>query len=195
VVLDTRDQTSFAAGHLKGSIDVGLEGRFAEYAGEVVAPDASIILLGEPNTETEARVRLARIGFDHVIGALDDYGAAFTDHPEVVERASRLTAGELADRRVHVPRLQLVDVRNPGELESTGTIDDAVHIPLAHLLARRDELDPTLPTVVFCAGGYRSSIAASALRAHGFDDVSDLLGGFPAWVGSGNDPAPVARAV
>jgi rhodanese-related sulfurtransferase len=189
VVLDTRDQTMFASGHLRGSIDIGLEGRFAEYAGEVVSADTPIVLLGEPNTESEARTRLARIGFDHVIGALDDYVAAFMDHPEVVARASRLGADELADRLGHVPELQLIDVRNPGEIDATGTIPGARHIPLPQLLGRRQELDPTLPTVVFCQGGYRSSIAASALRAHGFDDVSDLLGGLPAWAASGRDVA------
>lgn len=67
-----------------------------------------------------------------------------------------------------------------GKIES-GTIDDARHVQLAQLIDRLKELDPTLPTVVYCAGGYRSSIAASTLRAHGFTDVSDLLGGYPAW--------------
>ncbi|MEZ5136009.1 MAG: rhodanese-like domain-containing protein [Acidimicrobiales bacterium] len=77
--------------------------------------------------------------------------------------------------------VQLVDVRNPGEL-ADGTIDGAVSMPMADLPRRIDELDPTRPTVVFCAGGYRSSVAASLLRSEGFADVSDLLGGFTAWV-------------
>jgi hydroxyacylglutathione hydrolase len=194
VVLDTRDQMMFAAGHLKGSIDVGLEGRFAEYTGEVVKPDTPIVLVGEPNTESEARTRLARIGFDHVIGALDDYVAAFMDHPELVTRASRLTAEEMAERKAVVPGLQVVDVRNIGELEETGTIPGAVNIPLPQLVARLGELDPAAPTVVFCAGGYRSSIAASTLRANGFGDVSDLLGGIGAWGGSGQELAPAGTA-
>jgi len=187
VVVDTRDQVMFAAGHLRGSIDVGLDGRFAEYTGDVLAPDTAIVLVGEPNTEAEARTRLARIGFDNVVGALDDYVAAFMEHPELVTRASRLTAEELAERRVGVAGLQIVDVRNQGEIDETGTIPGAVHIPLPQLVGRLDELDPEVPTVVFCAGGYRSSIAASTLRAHGFADVSDLLGGVGAWSGSGED--------
>ncbi|MFM8305033.1 MAG: MBL fold metallo-hydrolase [Actinomycetota bacterium] len=191
VVVDTRDQVMFASGHLRGSIDVGLEGRFAEYTGDVLAPDAPIVLVGEPNTEAEARTRLARIGFDNVIGALDDYVAAFMDHPEVVTRASRLTADELAERRSSLPDLQVVDVRNVGEVTETGTIPDAVHIALPQLLARMHELDPAAPTVVLCAGGYRSSIAASTLRAHGFADVSDLLGGIGAWAASGRECATV----
>jgi len=166
---------------------VGLEGRFAEYTGEVVTPSTQIVLVGEPRTEGEARTRLARIGFDNVIGALDDYVAAFIDHPELVEQASRLTAEELAERRATVSDLQVVDVRNIGELEESGTVPGAVNIPLAQLVARLGELDPTTPTVVFCAGGYRSSIAASTLRANGFTDVSDLLGGIGAWAGSGGE--------
>ena len=187
VVLDTRDQAMFGAGHLAGAVSVGLEGRFAEYTGEVVTPSTQIVLVGEPRTEGEARTRLARIGFDNVIGALDDYVAAFIDHPELVEQASRLTAEELAERRATVSDLQVVDIRNIGELEESGTVPGAVNIPLAQLVARLGELDPTTPTVVFCAGGYRSSIAASTLRANGFTDVSDLLGGIGAWAGSGGE--------
>ena len=79
-----------------------------------------------------------------------------------------------------VPGLVLVDVRNPGEVQ-LGGLDGARHIPVAHLPAELDQLDPHAPTVVYCAGGYRSSIAASLLRSAGFDDVSDLLGGYGAW--------------
>jgi len=189
VVLDTRDQTMFGAGHLRGAVSVGLEGRFAEYTGEVVTPSTPIVLVGEPGTEAEARTRLARIGFDNVLGALDDYVAAFIDHPELVEQASRLSAEELAERRVSVPDLQVVDVRNIGELAESGTVPGAVNIPLAQLVARLGELDPAAPIVVYCAGGYRSSIAASTLRANGFTDVSDLLGGIGAWAGSGGELA------
>ena len=193
-VLDTRDQVMFAAGHLRGSIDVGLDGRFAEYTGDVLAPDTPIILVGEPNTEAEARTRLARIGFDNVIGALDDYVDAFMRHPDLVERASRLTVEELADRTAAVPSLQVVDIRNPGEIAETGTIPGAAVIPLPHLVRRIGELDPATPTVVYCAGGYRSTIAASTLRAHGFADVSDLLGGIGAWGDAGKPLAPAGSA-
>jgi len=195
VVLDTRDQVMFAAGHLKESIDVGLDGRFAEYTGDVLEPHTPIILVGEPNTEAEARTRLARIGFDNVIGALDDYVAAFMEHPELVERASRLTVEELAEARSAMPDLQVVDIRNQGEIDETGSIPGSVSIPLPQLVGRLGELDPDAPTVVYCAGGYRSTIAASALRAHGFADVSDLLGGIGAWGGSGNEHADAGTAV
>lgn len=180
VVIDGRDDRSFAAGHLRGSVNVGLSGRFAEYAGEVMEPGTPIVLVTDPGHEAEAATRLARIGFDHVLGALAEPEAAFAGRPDLVEPLSRLSATALAERMATVPDLQLVDVRNPGELD-VGTIPGARPISLPALLRRMGELDPTAPTVVHCAGGYRSAIAASLLRAHGFTDVSDLLGGYTAW--------------
>ncbi|MBT8240326.1 MAG: rhodanese-like domain-containing protein, partial [Acidimicrobiia bacterium] len=103
-----------------------------------------------------------------------------------VERASRITAAELRDRRFDIEGLQLVDIRNPGEVE-LGIIDGAVKIPVGQLPGRVNELDKTAPTVVYCAGGYRSSVGASVLREAGFNDVSDLLGGYIAW----QETAPV----
>jgi hydroxyacylglutathione hydrolase len=178
-IIDTRDDVEYAQGHVRGSLNVGLGGRFAEYCGDVVDPHTPIVLIGNPGTETEARVRLGRIGFDHVVGALVGGCAAFVEHPEAIEVSSRLTASELGARGT--AELQVVDVRNPGETR-LGMIPGAAAIPLAQLTRRLSELDPTRPTVVHCAGGYRSSLAASALRAAGFADVSDLLGGFEAWV-------------
>jgi glyoxylase-like metal-dependent hydrolase (beta-lactamase superfamily II)/rhodanese-related sulfurtransferase len=183
-VIDTRDAADFAGAHLKGAINVGLGGRFAEYSGEVVPAGTPIVLVTDPDQEQEARVRLARIGFDSTLGYLKEPLAAFVSRPDVVERGSRLSVQELLDRQARLPALQLVDVRGPGEV-TEGMIPGAVNIELASLTRRLGELDPKLPTVVYCAGGYRSSIAASALRANGFEDVSDLLGGFGAWQTAG----------
>ncbi len=181
VVLDARDAIVFAAGHLAGSVNVGLEGRFAEYAGDVVHPDEDIVLVTEPGRAAEARVRLARIGFDRVVGALAQPLERFVDHPELVERSSRLTPAELRARRAELPALQIVDVRNPGEV-ADGTIPGARAIPLARLRASVPDLDLSVPTVVYCAGGYRSIAASSLLREQGFVDVSDLLGGYSGWL-------------
>ena len=180
VVVDAREDMAFAAGHLRGSVNVGLGGRFAEYAGEVMSPRTPIVLVTPPGHEAEAKTRLARIGFDNVVGALSEPVDTFIAHPESVEHLSRLSADALADRIATVPELVLIDVRNPGEV-ALGTIDGAHTISLPSLLTRLGELDPTAPTVVFCAGGYRSAIASSLLRSHGFTDVSDLLGGYSAW--------------
>jgi len=180
VVIDARDDMTFAAGHLRGSINVGLGGRFAEYAGEVMLPDTAIVLVTPPGHEAEAKTRLARIGFDRVVGALERPYLSLLDHPQQVATLSRLGVAELDRRRQSIPDLQLIDVRNPSEF-ALGTVPGAIPMPLPSLLVRLDELDPSAPTLVFCAGGYRSAIAASLLSAHGFRDVSDLLGGYTAW--------------
>ena len=180
MIVDGRDPDEFARGHLAGSINVGLNGRYAEFAGSVIPTDADIVLVVHDGFEREAKNRLARIGFDRVVGHLEFPTMVMADHPDRVERASRLTAADFDARRDEIDGLQLVDIRNPGETEH-GTIPGAVTIPVGQLPGRLDELDSDAPTVVYCAGGYRSSVAASVLRQAGFDDVSDILGGFGAW--------------
>lgn len=164
VVIDAREEVAFAAGHLRGSVNVGLSGRFAEYTGEVMTPQTPIVLVTPPGHESEAKIRLARIGFDQVVGALEHPVDTFLEHPEFVEHLSRLSADALARRRQEVPGLVVLDVRNASET-ALGTIDGATNISLPALLRRLGELDPNAPTVVFCAGGYRSTIAASLLRS------------------------------
>lgn len=181
MLIDGRDPEDFARGHLAGSINIGLNGRYAEFAGSVVPADVDMVLVVDNGFELEAKNRLARIGFDRVVGYLVDPLAVMADNPDKVRKASRLTATEFEDRRAAVPNLQVVDVRNPGEIK-LGSIEDMVAIPVGQLPGRVDELDSATPTVVYCAGGYRSSVAASVLRQAGFADVSDVLGGYSAWV-------------
>ena len=181
VVIDSRTDAEFATGHLRGSVNVGLGGRFAEYVGEVMRPGTPIVLICPSGHESEAKVRLARIGFDNVLGVLENPLGAFSQHPEHVETASRLNVIGLDDRIEAVPEMTLIDVRNQSEF-ALGSLPNARHIPLPALLEGLADLKPDSPTVVFCAGGYRSSIAASLLRSHGFSDVSDLLGGYTAWI-------------
>lgn len=180
VVLDTREPVSFAAGTLRGAVNVGLEGRYAQFVGTVVRPDEEVVILAEPGTEREARVRLSRIGYDRVAGYLENLYEVLQTNPGSVQIASRLTVAAFDERRRDIPDLQVVDVRGPAETQS-GTIPGAHEIPLPRLRDEIGTLDPGRPTVVFCAGGYRSSIAASLLRHAGFVDVSDILGGFQAW--------------
>ena len=180
MIIDGRDPEEFALGHLIGSVNVGLNGRYAEFAGSVVPSDVDIVLVVDDGFETEAKNRLGRIGFDRVVGYLVDPLQVMAAHPGKVQHGSRLTAGEFNQRRSDVEGLQVLDVRNPGEVK-LGTIADSVNVPVGQLPGRLDELDPNAPTVVYCAGGYRSSVAASVLREAGFADVSDLLGGYGAW--------------
>ncbi|MGH9113145.1 MAG: MBL fold metallo-hydrolase [Acidimicrobiales bacterium] len=180
VLIDGRAPESFASGHIRGSVNVGLGGRFAEYAGDVVRPDQAIVVVTDDGRGIEAKVRLARIGFDTVRGAVEDVDRLLAERPDLAERSVRLPAVDLAAWRDDEPDLQVVDVRNPGEQEA-GVIPAALRIPLALLLDRLGTLDPRRPTVVYCAGGYRSSIAASLLRSKGFERVADLQGGYGAW--------------
>lgn len=179
VVIDARPADVFASGHLRGSINVGLDGRFAEYAGDVLRPGQGVILITESGRENEGRIRLARIGFDHVIGALTDLDEALVNRPDLAEQAPRVTATELTDWQRTEPELQIVDVRNPGEV-AAGAIEGSTNLPLPQLLDRLGELDPSRPTIVYCAGGYRSATAASLMRARGFTTVADVYGGYGA---------------
>ncbi|CAB4606709.1 unannotated protein [freshwater metagenome] len=176
-IIDTRDSVLFATGFLRGSLNVGLSGRYAEYAGSVIRPDQDIVIITDNGLATEAKVRLARIGYDRVVGWFPVDQLA--DIPSEVDRASRLTALEFAERRASLSHLQIVDVRSEGEF-IINHIPQAINIPVSQLGKRMSELNPAFPTVVYCAGGYRSSIGASVLRSQGFVDVSDVLGGFEA---------------
>jgi glyoxylase-like metal-dependent hydrolase (beta-lactamase superfamily II)/rhodanese-related sulfurtransferase len=193
VLIDGRRPDEFASGHLRGAVNVGMEGRFAEYCGDIARPDQPIVLCIDPGLEVEAKVRLARIGFDRVIGTVGDVQRVLAEHPELAVASLRLSAIDFAGWNVAGPEpVQLVDVRNPGETEA-GVIPGAIRIPLAALLRRIGELDPSATTVVYCAGGYRSSIAASALAAQGFAKVADILGGYDTWKAAGfpiESPSP-----
>lgn len=184
-VLDTRAPDTYAAAHLPGSINVPLGGRFAELCGEVLPSGADLVLCGDPATAREARNRLARIGYDRVLGALP----ADTLPTEDTVTMPRIEAGALADRLAESPRpFTVLDVRGPGEIHDTGTLPGAHTVPLPELLERIGDLTPTQPVVVVCASGNRSSVAASVLRARGFD-ADDLRGGFAAWRGPVEHPS------
>jgi rhodanese-related sulfurtransferase len=181
MLVDGRNPEEFAQGHMRAAINVGLDGRYAEFAGSVVPHDVDIVLVTDQGQELEGKNRLARIGFDRVIGYLDQPYKVMFQHRDHAQVGSRLTATVFNDRVSATPDLQIVDVRNPGEV-ADGTIPGAIPIPVGQLPDRVGELDVTRPTVVYCAGGYRSSVAASVLRQRGFVDVSDIIGGYGAWI-------------
>ena len=181
VILDARSPEEFATGHITGSVNIGIGGRYAEFAGGVLNPQANIVLVAGEGQELEAKNRLARIGYDNVVGAIESPMQAMTDSPDTTAQAKRVDVEELVELQKNFPDLQLVDVRQPGETAG-GTIEGAIVIPLTRLAEKVGSLDRSRPTAVYCAGGFRSSIAASILRANGFDGyVSDLLGGYGAW--------------
>jgi hydroxyacylglutathione hydrolase len=180
-VLDTRPVDDFASGHLRGSINVGFDGRFAETAGMVLALGEPVVLISYPGEEQRAALRLARVGSDDVVGYLtvDRDGVFPAELADLVQQATRTDVRELAELLAD-DKVTLIDVRNPGERE-LGAIPGSHHIPLAQLRIHLDDVPTGRPIVVHCAGGWRSSVAASLLRANGFDRVTDLAGGYSAW--------------
>jgi rhodanese-related sulfurtransferase/DMSO/TMAO reductase YedYZ molybdopterin-dependent catalytic subunit/glyoxylase-like metal-dependent hydrolase (beta-lactamase superfamily II) len=190
-LLDVREPAAFAAGHLRGAVNVGLQGRFAEWAGDVLPDDGDVVLVGDPRRAAEAKLRLGRIGYDRVVGQLADPAGLLADRPDLHEASSRLTIEQFAELRGLEPDLQLVDVRGAGET-AHGILAGAREIPLAALTASIGTLDASAPVIVYCASGYRSQIAASVLSRAGFADVSDLLGGFTAWEAAGLPITPAS---
>ncbi|MGW3045275.1 MBL fold metallo-hydrolase [Kitasatospora sp. NPDC001159] len=180
VVVDARSPQEFGTGHVRGAINIPADGRFAEQAGTVLPPDSRILAIVPQNREEEITTRLARIGFDHVAGYLLGPDDALAAMPDQVTPASRLTADQLRTALAGDQPPVVLDVRNCSE-RAGGHIDGSLHIALGELPHRLDEIPTGRPLVLHCAGGHRSSIAASLLRHHGFEDVSDILGGYGAW--------------
>lgn len=183
-VLDTRDPAAFAAAHLAGSINIGLIGQYASWAGTILSREAPIVLIADPGTETESALRLGRIGFDHVAGYLAGGLASADRGPARIVATERVGADVAAARLASAAPPILIDVRSPGE-RAQKRIDGSVHIPLNHLVERRTEIPAERPVLLHCAGGYRSSIAASLLQRAGFSEVSELAGGIAAWETAG----------
>jgi glyoxylase-like metal-dependent hydrolase (beta-lactamase superfamily II) len=178
-LLDTRDPAEFAAAHLAGSVNIGLAGQYASWAGTVLNRERPIVIIADPGRESESAMRLGRIGFDHVMGYLRDGLRALESRPDLTATTERISAPLAAERLASGAALA-VDVRTPREREQKA-IAGSTSLPLNHLVDRIAELPRDRPLVVYCAGGYRSSIAASLLQRHGFADVSEVAGGIAAW--------------
>ena len=179
-LLDTRDPTEFAAAHLAGSVNIGLGGQYATWAGTVLSRDKPIVIIADPGRENESALRLGRIGFDHVIGYLADGLRSLDGRPDLTARTDRLSAPLAAERLAAAKPPLAVDVRTPREREAK-RIEGSVSIPLNHLAERLSELPRDRALLVYCAGGYRSSIAASLLERAGFSDVGEIAGGIAGW--------------
>ena len=179
-ILDVRDPAEFAKGHLAGSINIGLGGQYATWAGTILDRAKPIVIIAEPGREQEAALRLGRIGFDHVKGYLRNGMAALSERADLVwptERASVLT---LAEELNGAEPPVVLDVRTPREWEGRH-IANSVNLPLNHLQERIAEVPRDRRVAVHCAGGYRSSIAASILHQHGITNVVEMAGGLAAW--------------
>jgi glyoxylase-like metal-dependent hydrolase (beta-lactamase superfamily II)/rhodanese-related sulfurtransferase len=191
-IVDTREQTDFAASHLSGSVNIGLGGQYASWAGTLLRRDRPIVIVADPGRERESALRLARIGLDSVAGYLAGGLSSAADRPQLTRRTPRLSPPVAAERLQQTPAPFLLDVRTPHEVEKK-QIHGSVNIPLNHLVERAREVPRDRPVLVYCAGGYRSSIASSLLQRSGVSDVSEIAGGLTAWESSGL-PAPAPRA-
>ena len=179
-IIDVRDPAEYAKGHLAGSINVGLGGQYATWAGTVLDRAKPIVIVAEPGREQEAALRLGRIGFDHVKGYLDGGMAALADRPDLVWPTERRDALLVAEEMAGPQPPLLLDVRNPREW-SGKHIEGSVNIPLNHLQERIGEIPRDRRIAVHCAGGYRSSIAASILHQYGITNLVEMAGGLAAW--------------
>lgn len=179
-VLDTRDPATFAAAHLAGSVNIGLIGQYATWAGTILSREQPIIIVADPGAEVESAVRLGRIGFDHVAGYLKGGLSAAQPRPDLVRVTERIGADVAAERLASLNPPVAIDVRTTRE-RAEKSIDGSLHVPLNTLSSRWNEIPSNRPLLVFCAGGYRSSIAASLLQRHGVANVSELAGGIAAW--------------
>jgi hydroxyacylglutathione hydrolase len=183
-ILDTREPEDFAAAHLAGSQNIGLGGQYATWAGTILSPERPIVIIAEPGREQESAIRLGRIGFDNVAGYLQDGLQSLVSRPDLTESIERLGPAVAAERLRSKEPPQLVDVRTAREYAEKH-IHGSLSIPLNHLAQRARELAADQPLLIHCAGGYRSSIAASLLRQQGFGRVSELAGGVTAWEAAG----------
>ena len=186
VVLDTRPQAQFGAGHIPGSVHVALSGQYAAWAGTIVGLETDIALVAEDAERVaESRLRLARVGMERIVGYLEGGIEAWKRENLVLDQVPQITVQDLARLvREKKDEAQVVDVRRQGEWEE-GHIEGALLKPLNQLARTMDELDPFRPVAVHCKGGYRSSIATSLLRRAGFRQVLNVTGGFDAWKAAG----------
>jgi hydroxyacylglutathione hydrolase len=179
-ILDTRDPDEFAASHLRGSINIGLGGQFATWAGTVLDRTHPIVIVANPGHEKESAVRLGRIGFDHVVGYLQNGLKTLESRPELVAFTERLSSPFAAELLSSSEPPLVVDVRAPREREPKH-IQGSLGIPLSQLGESLETLPKDRALLVYCAGGYRSSIAASILQSRGFGPVCEIAGGIAAW--------------
>jgi len=179
VILDTREPSEFTKGFVPGSINIGLTGRFAEWAGSLLPFEQTIILVTDPEKEKETLVRLARVGFDKVEGYLSGGYQAWLDAGEQLDMIINIEPDELVMDIPYDDKLVVLDVRREAEF-ADGHLKDAVNIPLNDLAdpGSMANLEETQNIYVHCGGGYRSVIASSLLKRQGFHNLRNVSGGW-----------------
>jgi rhodanese-related sulfurtransferase len=177
VILDVRSAAEYGAGHIPNTVNIGLSGKFATWAGTFIPVGTPLAIAADTKAQVdEAFMRLARVGLDSVLGftLMENYTGEMNSTEQV-------PVSEVFDLTQTEKEIQLVDVRQPGEY-SAGHARPASNLPLNTLDKNIDRLDPTRPTFVICQTGYRSSLATSILENAGFQRVCNVAGGTSAWV-------------
>jgi hydroxyacylglutathione hydrolase len=179
IILDTRPSGIFTSGFVPESISIGLDGRFAEWAGVMLPYDQPLVLVTEAGKEKESITRLARVGIDNVHGYLDGGYEAWQDAGEQIDLIIDIETDEFAMDFPHDPLIDVIDVRKPAEFD-TAHVQGARSFPLDTLTDPLNVamLEDDHNLYVHCAGGYRSVIAASLLKRHGYHNLRNVLGGF-----------------
>jgi hydroxyacylglutathione hydrolase len=185
VILDIRAAHQFGAGHLPNSLNIGLGGQFASWAGTLIPSNSKVVIVADSQDDVdEAVTRLARVGIDTVSGFLDGGIAAWSEAGFELETVQQVSVDYLNELLQEEPELQVIDVRRPAEYQS-GHVPRAVAAPLSSLNRELSKIDPHKQTAVICAGGYRSSAATSILQQKGFADLLNVTGGTNAWITAG----------
>jgi glyoxylase-like metal-dependent hydrolase (beta-lactamase superfamily II)/rhodanese-related sulfurtransferase len=187
VLLDVRSAADFGAGHVPGSVNIGLGGQFAMWAGSLIPLNSSIVIVADTDEQIdESVVRLARVGIENVKGYLEGGVENWRGAGLPVDSIPQVTVSELKEKLAASEVLQVVDVRRPAEY-GNGHVPRALNAPLATLDRIAGELpfEKDKPTAVICAGGYRSSAAASLLEQLGFTNLLNVSGGTGAWINAG----------
>ena len=179
LVLDTRNAEDFAKGFIPNSINIGQEGNFAQWVGEMI-PDIQqeILLVTYKDKQEEAITRLARVGYDNTVGFLDGGFDSWKNSGKEFEITERIDATQLEDEYKNNKPV-IIDVRKKSEFDSEHVID-AINVPLNEINEHLAQFPKDKPFVLHCAGGYRSMIAASILKQRGWKDFTDVIGGFEA---------------
>ncbi len=179
VVLDVRDSAAYGAGHLPGSINIGLGGQYASWAGTLLRENDEIVIVADNRERAdEAVMRLARVGLENVAGYLEGGIAAWNGPLETLEQMN------VSELRTRLGDVEVLDVRRRGEYQD-GHVPDAVNVPLDVLPEHVKDIDRSRTLAVICASGYRSSTAASLLQREGFAHLVNVVGGTSAWKAAG----------
>ncbi len=179
IILDTRNADIFPDGFVPGSVSIGLEGRFAEWAGSLLSFDEPIILVTEPGREKETIIRLARVGFDKIKGYLNGGYESWQKSGEPIDLVINIEPDELMMDIPFDDKLIIMDVRKPVEF-AEGHLKNALNVPLNDLNdpANMANITEENNVYVHCAGGYRSIIAASLLKRQGIHNLRNVAGGW-----------------